>query len=231
MKSRSFWIGILGGMILAALIGFFAVPAMGFIDMTATGSSGPLDWWGNLNWRSSLMWRAPDQQIPETATVTEGLEHYQSSCLQCHGAPDVSPAEWAFEMHPMPPRLWGPSAEPFSDGELFYIVKNGVRMTGMPAFGPEHDDADIWNIAAAVRQLDRLSAEQQQQLSQAAQRYQHSHEHGEHLEASTDPKRDESDETHYSHSTSDHDAPTGSAADDQSHSVDNDSADTEDGEQ
>ncbi|MGJ0531920.1 MAG: c-type cytochrome [Methylocystis sp.] len=50
-----------------------------------------------------------------------------------------------------------------SDGavaELFWIIKNGVKMTAMPAFGPTHQDEQIWNIVAFVRRLPRLSAEQ-----------------------------------------------------------------------
>lgn len=175
MRSRSFWIGVFGGIVASILLGLFALPALGVFDMTATGKPGLLDWWGHTNWRSSLMWRAPEQTAPDSAAPNQGLEHYRSSCLMCHGAPKVSRAEWAHHMQPMPPKLWKKGTQNLSDGKLYHIVHNGVRMTGMPAFGQKHTESDIWNIVALVRELDSLSKKQQQKLKEAASEYQHRH--------------------------------------------------------
>ena len=55
----------------------------------------------------------------------------------------------------------------WSDGELFWIVKHGIRMTGMPAFKSGHSDEDLCKIAAFIRQLDSLSPEQLAELQKA----------------------------------------------------------------
>lgn len=178
MKSRAFWMGALGGVVASLLIGLFAVPALGVFEMTATGPPGFLDWWGDTNWHNSLQWRATDAEIPASAAASEGLAHYRSSCLICHGAPGVPREEWAHEMQPMPPKLWEEETQQFSDGELFHIVYEGVRMTGMPAFGPKHSKADIWNVVAFVRELDRLTEEQKRQLSEPGEGIPSGHTHG-----------------------------------------------------
>ena len=52
-----------------------------------------------------------------------------------------------------------------TDGELFWIVQNGIRMTGMPAFGPTHKDEEIWKIVAFLRHLPALTPEEEKALS------------------------------------------------------------------
>jgi mono/diheme cytochrome c family protein len=175
MTNRALWVGLFGGAVAAALIGLFAVPALGIFNMSVTGKPGLLDWWGDTNLHSSLFWRAPHAKIPSTADAGEGMEHFKSTCLQCHGAPETAPAEWAPRMQPMPPELWQEGTQQMTDGELFYVVAQGVRMTGMPAFEPEHSPEEIWNIVAFVRELDNLTEQQKRQLGQAAEAYQHHH--------------------------------------------------------
>ena len=55
-----------------------------------------------------------------------------------------------------------------TDGELFWLVQGGIRMTGMPAFGPTHSDEEIWKIVAFVRRLPALSPEDQQELKRGS---------------------------------------------------------------
>lgn len=167
MKSSSFWLGILGGMFIAALFGVFALPAIGVFNVTATGDRNILDWWGKTNVHSVISRSAPETALPATADPQEGFTHYRATCLTCHGAPDAPRREWANHMLPKPPELWKEEVQHYSDGELFYIVNNGIRMTGMPAFGLG-SPADTWNIVAFLRQLDSLTQEQKQQLQQAA---------------------------------------------------------------
>ena len=60
-----------------------------------------------------------------------------------------------------------------TDGELFSLVKDGIRMTGMPSFGPIHSDGDIWNIVAFVRRLGQLTPQQKQQLHEAPSEFEY----------------------------------------------------------
>jgi len=163
MGIRNRWPWIASGVLLSAL-GTLIVAEVGAFEMTAADGAGLLDWWGDTAWRRSLVWRSPSTGLPDSVEAAKGFEHYRDMCVVCHGAPDVSPAEWSGWMLPKPPKLWEADAQHFSDGKLFYIVKNGVRMTGMPAFGKDHSDQDIWNIVAFLRRLPHLTDDQQGRL-------------------------------------------------------------------
>lgn len=173
MKKGTYWVGVLSGVVLAALVGFFLLPTLGVFDTTATGKPGILDWWGGVNLDNYVSRKAPDSTIPAEADLAEGFEHYLSMCLHCHGGPDASREEWAHHMLPEPPKLWEEDVQQVTDGTLFYVVANGIRMTGMPAFGPVHSEGDIWNIVAIVRQLNQLSTEQKLQMQKTSSGYDH----------------------------------------------------------
>jgi mono/diheme cytochrome c family protein len=61
-------------------------------------------------------------------------------------------------LRPEPPNL-AQTSEQWTNAQLFWIIKNGIKMTGMPAFGPTHQDDAIWNIVGFVRRLPQISAE------------------------------------------------------------------------
>jgi len=161
---RGIWIGLILGAIFAAIFALFILPFFGLFDVSAATGSGFLDWWGETNMESALFWRAKDKTIPNDAKAADGLAHYRSSCIVCHGAPDISADGWATHMRPEPPELWDPETQSMNDGDIYYIVRNGLRMTGMPAFGADHSEHDIWNIVAFVRHLNQLTEEDKQQL-------------------------------------------------------------------
>jgi mono/diheme cytochrome c family protein len=80
-------------------------------------------------------------------------------CVGCHGAPGKDPSEIGNGLRPRPPDL-AKAALQLDKGELFWIVKNGIKMAGMPAFGATHRDRTIWNIVGFVQeQLPNLTAE------------------------------------------------------------------------
>lgn len=89
----------------------------------------------------------------------QGARQYQDDCVQCHGAPGVEAGELAKGMLPRPPDLKETISD-LSTKELFWIVKNGVRMTGMPAWGAVDDDKEIWNVVAFVKSLPKLTPEE-----------------------------------------------------------------------
>ena len=76
--------------------------------------------------------------------VQSGFEHYNNMCSGCHGAPGKEPAKG---FYPAPPEL-ADDAEEFSSSELFWIIKNGIKMTGMPSFEGHLDDEEIWSVVA-----------------------------------------------------------------------------------
>jgi mono/diheme cytochrome c family protein len=90
------------------------------------------------------------------AELREGFQEYNEMCIYCHGAPGKEASDIGKGLHPEPPDL-AKALQRWNDAELFWIVKNGIKMTGMPAFGPTHDDETIWNIVGFVRRLPNLS--------------------------------------------------------------------------
>lgn len=127
----------------------------------------------------SIKRRAPKQTPPLpsfAASLVQGLSHYRTNCLPCHGAPEVEPFEFGKGLNPPAPDLSASATQARPDGELFWIIRHGIRMTGMPAFQPTHTDADIWNLVAALRHLSTVTPEERAFLQSAHESQAHRHE-------------------------------------------------------
>lgn len=106
----------------------------------------------------------PDLEDPKR--IRTGLIHYQEMCATCHGAPGVNISAIGQGLNPDPPELSDAGrAEP---EETFWVVRNGIKMTGMPAFGVTHTDDEIWDIVAFLRRMGKLSPQEYQALAQQA---------------------------------------------------------------
>lgn len=102
--------------------------------------------------------------------------HYDSMCAGCHAAPGVEAGVVAQGLLPEPPELVEEAAE-WSAPELFWITKHGVRMTGMPAFGPTHSDQEIWDVVAFLGHLPGMSAAEYASLTTEPAEEHHGHQH------------------------------------------------------
>ena len=105
----------------------------------------------------------------DAATVQAGARAFsQRGCVVCHGGPGADYAKFAEAMHPEPPDLKDIANET-SPAELFWVIKNGIDMTGMPSFGAiEVPDQEIWSIAAFVKKLSSVSEEDYKAWTAAA---------------------------------------------------------------
>ncbi len=101
--------------------------------------------------------KVPD--LNNTAMIKEGFAHYKEMCQSCHGGPGQEETELAKGLNPPAPDL-SESGQEMSAEELFWVTKNGIKMTGMPAWGKTHPDNKIWAIVAAVKKLHETSAEE-----------------------------------------------------------------------
>jgi mono/diheme cytochrome c family protein len=108
------------------------------------------------------------------ADVRLGGAHFKGMCQECHGAPGVDPEEFATAMNPRPPDL-AKATDDLSVEQVFWIVKHGIKMTGMPAFGKTEEEDDLWKVAAFVKQLPRVSSSDYASLPNA---HENEHEHG-----------------------------------------------------
>lgn len=94
--------------------------------------------------------------LNDSSKIREGIVHYKEMCETCHEAPGKEKSELAKGLNPHAPDLVriGSRLDPV---EAFWITKNGIKMTGMPAWGTTHSDDKIWAIVAAVRKLHEIS--------------------------------------------------------------------------
>jgi len=97
--------------------------------------------------------------LTDSSLINTGFAHYNEMCVGCHGAPGIQRDETGQGLYPKPPDL-SKSAKEMPASELFWITKNGIKMTGMPAFGKTHKDDKIWAIVAFMEKLPSMTKEQ-----------------------------------------------------------------------
>jgi mono/diheme cytochrome c family protein len=106
------------------------------------------EWMMNTAKDHSINKRIKDIKVPsmnDTSRFSEGFMHYNEMCSTCHGSPTVDPDELSKGLFPAPPKFYKSEDMP-DPAEAFWIIKNGIKYTAMPAFGPTHDDDKIWAI-------------------------------------------------------------------------------------
>lgn len=97
----------------------------------------------------------PPERVTEPMLAT-GASHYGSMCTVCHGGPGVERGEIGQGLNPKPPEL-SHAAEELSAAEIYWVVENGIRHTGMPAYGPTHSEDELWALASFVDRFDEMS--------------------------------------------------------------------------
>ena len=131
----------------------------GLYDVSASSPhSGFVNWLLTATSRASVARRAGGIDVPDLddeALRIAGVNDYAAMCAGCHGAPGQEPEAAGLGLNPPPPDL-AESAVRMTPAELFWVTKNGIKMTGMPAWGVTHDDASIWPVVAFVTALPSL---------------------------------------------------------------------------
>ena len=91
--------------------------------------------------------------------VSAGLEHFANHCAVCHGNDGSGVTNFGRGLFPPAPDLRAEPTQDMTDGELFYVIENGVRFTGMPAFatGTAEGEEESWKLVHFIRRLPRLS--------------------------------------------------------------------------
>jgi mono/diheme cytochrome c family protein len=110
--------------------------------------------------RLSIPADAERQQNPfadEVNAWRDARDHYVSHCATCHGRDGRGQTEIGTKMYPPVPDLTAADAQNRSDGALFYIIQNGVRWTGMPAWKDEHAPEETWKLVSLIRRLPTLT--------------------------------------------------------------------------
>lgn len=151
-----------GATILFATAVWLIATYAGLYNVAASDAhADPVRWTLETTQHRSVAIRADDVELPERFSeemVAEGSRHYSESCVHCHGAPGEEPAAWSRGLRPEPPRLTE-HATHWSPQEIYWIAENGIKMTGMPAFGSHHGREELTAITAFVTQMPGLSAD------------------------------------------------------------------------
>lgn len=104
--------------------------------------------------------------LSDPVLVRNGLVYYRDLCVVCHGSPGTERDVTGRGLNPPAPRLALEVAE-WTDGELFWITRNGLKMTGMPSFAVALEDDQIWSIVAYMRRQVRLSRREYEAMVRA----------------------------------------------------------------
>lgn len=181
-----------GGRVATILAGiFFAAVGFGLLfiysgafNAAADDPHSDLVYWAAQTARvRSIEVRAVDIAMPgnmaDPTRVPAGASLYAAMCSQCHLAPGMAKTEISQGLYPSAPEL--ARGTRLTSAQVFWVIKHGIKMTGMPAWGRTHTDEMIWNLVAFLRRLPTMSPEQYSAMVEKAP-----HGHGEMMEEETE---------------------------------------------
>jgi mono/diheme cytochrome c family protein len=98
--------------------------------------------------------------------LTDGREHFADHCAICHGNDGRGRTDMGPNFYPPVPDMTAAETQSLSDGEIFYAIKNGIRFTGMPAWGSDNteDDQATWKLVHLVRHLPKITGKELQEM-------------------------------------------------------------------
>ena len=128
-----------------------------------------------LKRRASVPLRcAPPLQLPtnldDPERIRQGAGNYNAMCVTCHLSPDAAATEMSKGLYPAPPNL---SKQPVAPAEAFWVIKHGIKASGMPAWGGSMDDEFIWNMSAFLQKLPTLDATAYKELVDSSEGHSH----------------------------------------------------------
>jgi thiosulfate dehydrogenase len=167
---KTFLFGLILGLLIPAAIvyGYFR---FGYAPIAASAAPMPFEKnMASMTLRAHIQKEAPKKDAPipaDDANLTAGASLYKENCSFCHGLPNQKATLAAKGMFPIPPQLWEKEEMVTDDpvGVTYWKVSNGIRMTGMPAFGETLTPTQMWQISLLLAKADKLPAQAQAALS------------------------------------------------------------------
>ena len=159
------------GLAVIGIAGALLVGWSGLVSIAASSGHFAVTRW-YLGWtmenavetQSMLIVKPKDLNLDDPALVRRSAGHYATGCAACHGAPGVPQSPVVKEMTPAPPRLEEKVNE-WSDEELFWMVKNGIKYSGMPAWPAQERDDEVWAQVAFLRALPEMTRTEYAELA------------------------------------------------------------------
>lgn len=153
------FVGALVVWIVVAIVAFFA---FAFSGVYPVGADVPH--WQATRWTVGLVREHAVERrlanikpppLDDPALIKLGAEHYAEMCVECHLAPGAQESELRVGLYPEPPNLTKFAPDP---AEAFWIIKHGLKMTAMPAWGKTHNDREIWAMVAYLQKQPKMTA-------------------------------------------------------------------------
>src|ERR1700722_4628895 len=149
-------VGALAAMALLVAI-FLLLPRLNWSAIRKPGQMEKrLAGYATSNWIHRNADTHPNPLPPTPENLKAGQNDFEEHCAGCHGLEGDGENRFEADFYPPVPKLTG-GAQKWSDGELYFIIANGIAMTAMPGFGKNHDPKEIWGMVLWVRHLAQLS--------------------------------------------------------------------------
>ncbi len=168
---RLYWMFL--GMLVAAAAALLAVILFlrNSEGLSARATPSSIEEWIARKARDSAMppsakaLRNPVERTPEV--LAEGTAHWADHCASCHANDGSGETTMGKGMYPPAPDMRLAATQDLTDGELFYVIENGIRFTGMPGWSvPGHDGTDSWKLVHFIRHLPKLTFEEKREMEQ-----------------------------------------------------------------
>lgn len=165
MKRRTELVFVVIAVLVVIAIGLGIFAGTGLYDIGADARHWPLTYNILQTVRDrSIRARSKDLRPPnlkDPQLVLKGAGQYAAMCTGCHLAPGKENSEVREGMYPQPPNLSKVRVDP---RDAFWVIKHGIKMSGMPAWGDSHDDTTIWSVVAFLQKLPQLTPQQYQDI-------------------------------------------------------------------
>lgn len=159
---RGFWLGVLATVLVSA-IGGLSFLGLGLMPVGADAQPGALETWLSGFAREAAIERAAPTRESPVAPTPENLAAsallYRDNCSGCHGTPDAKDNVFAASLYPPAPQFLGATARKHlhdSDGAVFVILRDGIRLTAMPTFAHMLKQEELWQLVTFLKHLDEL---------------------------------------------------------------------------
>lgn len=155
---KRFLLGVLVTLIVLGL-GAYVYLKMGFLNTRADAGPSGLETRLAMSFLDASVGRnAPDRRSPveaSEANLSGGMKLYRTNCSRCHGAPEHPEKKFGHPFYPPAPNFLD-EAPDMPENQNFYIIKHGIRWTGMPAWGSALSDSEIWEITTFLSHMNKL---------------------------------------------------------------------------
>jgi mono/diheme cytochrome c family protein len=163
---------VAGALALAAIVGSFGLIFLktGANGFSARAQPSAMERWAARKARAMAVPAGAKERVNPVAespeVLSEARSHWADHCAACHANNGSGDVEMGKQMYPPAPDMRQAETQNLTDGELFYIIQNGIRFTGMPSWGSgtAHDEQDSWKLVRFIHHLPKLTAQEEQEM-------------------------------------------------------------------